>query len=88
MSCLANMGGRPAARLTNEDNKEDVQAVPKMDLPSGAAEPGRHEYAALRGKALWHVPGPVVDVDIASRSPADWIRASDGEEPGPSASII
>ena len=51
MSSLSNMDGRPAAQPINEDNEEDVQAGPKMDLPSGAAEPCRREYTALRGKA-------------------------------------
>ena len=51
MSSLTNMGGRPTARPTNEDDEEDVQAGPNMDLPSGVAEPGCREYTALRGKA-------------------------------------
>ena len=51
MSCLTNMDGRPPARPTNEDDEEDVQAGPNMDLPSGVAEPGRREYTALLGKA-------------------------------------
>ena len=37
MICLTNMDGRTAARPTNEDEKEDVQAGPKIDLPIGAA---------------------------------------------------
>ena len=51
MSSLTNMDGRPAAWPTNEDDEEDVQAGLKMDLPSGATEPGCHEYTALLGKA-------------------------------------
>ena len=65
MSCLTNMDGRPAARPSNEDDEEDVQAGPKVDLPDGAAAARDVPHNAEENSRNSTHPGANSEVTIA-----------------------